>query len=93
MHNTYGPTEAAITTTAHRIVGSVSGVVPIGTPVWNTRGYVLDSRLRPVPVGVAGELYLDGAQLARGYHRRPDLTSDRFVANPFVVGARMYRSG
>ncbi|MDH6279132.1 non-ribosomal peptide synthetase [Prescottella agglutinans] len=93
LHNTYGPTEAAITTTFHELSGPVGASVPIGRPVWNTQAYVLDSRLRSVPVGVAGELYLAGDQLARGYHRRADLTSDRFVANPFDAGRRMYRTG
>ncbi|WP_417715339.1 non-ribosomal peptide synthase/polyketide synthase, partial [Rhodococcus daqingensis] len=93
LHNTYGPTEAAITTTGFEIAGPVGSIVPIGGPAWNTQAYVLDSRLNVVPVGVAGELYLAGDQLARGYHGRVDLTADRFVANPFGDANRMYRTG
>ncbi|BAH32546.1 putative non-ribosomal peptide synthetase [Rhodococcus erythropolis PR4] len=104
LHNVYGPTEAAVSITYYEIDGSESTGIPIGVPEWNSQVYVLDSRLHPVPVGVAGELYLAGDQLARGYVARPDLTSDRFVANPFVEasdtngevnagGSRMYRTG
>ncbi|MBE1535922.1 non-ribosomal peptide synthetase [Actinomadura algeriensis] len=87
--NMYGPTEATIWATAADLPAS-----GIGVPFRNTRAHVLDARLRPVPAGVPGELYLAGEQLARGYLNRPDLTAERFVADPFgPPGSRMYRTG
>ncbi len=100
LHNLYGPTEAAVSVTYYESGPQDTATVPIGLAEWNTRAYVLDHRLRPAPIGQPGELYLAGDQLARGYVGRPDITSDRFVANPFGgldgvgrAGERMYRTG
>jgi amino acid adenylation domain-containing protein len=98
LHNLYGPTEAAIDVTSWQCTPDALATVtsvPIGAPIANLRGYVLDERGNPAPVGVAGELHLGGVGLARGYHNRPALTAERFVPDPFSVepGARLYRTG
>jgi len=96
LHNLYGPTEASIDVTAWQCRKEDGDATPpIGAPIWNTRLYVLDAGLQPVPIGVAGDLYLAGIGLARGYHARRALTADRFVADPYahVPGGRMYRTG
>ncbi|MBP9118360.1 MAG: amino acid adenylation domain-containing protein, partial [Methyloversatilis sp.] len=95
LHNLYGPTEAAIDATWWTCDPDDRRPIPIGRPIANMQAHVLDAAQQPVPVGVAGELYLDGAGLARGYLGRPDLTAEKFVAHPFsdVPGARLYRTG
>jgi amino acid adenylation domain-containing protein len=90
--NAYGPTEATMAATCWPMTTDPGSAVPIGRPMWNNRVYVLDRGGRPVPPGVAGELHVAGAGVARGYWHRPDLTGDRFVPDPFRPG-RMYRTG
>ncbi|HET7461936.1 MAG TPA: amino acid adenylation domain-containing protein [Longimicrobium sp.] len=93
--NTYGPTETTVVATRHRVDAATRGEVPIGRPVRGLTAYVLDRRMEPVPAGVAGELYVGGAGLARGYLGRPALTAEKFVPDPFSAapGARLYATG
>ncbi|MEK8142186.1 non-ribosomal peptide synthetase [Streptomyces sp. M10(2022)] len=98
VHNLYGPTETTIDAAAHHHRDGEPDTpersVPVGHPIGNTRAYVLDAGLRPVPPGVTGELYVAGDGLARGYLRRPGLTAARFIADPYGPGgSRMYRTG
>ncbi|MBZ4558090.1 amino acid adenylation domain-containing protein [Mycobacterium avium subsp. hominissuis] len=94
LYNFYGPTETVVNCTSYPVEGAQgTRVVPIGRPKINTRVYLLDNALQPVPPGVIGEIYIAGTHVAHGYHRRPQLTAERFVADPFSRGGRMYRSG
>lgn len=94
LRNHYGPTEAVVCSTYMSVRGPQgNSIVPIGRPNQNVYAYVLDQALELVPAGVVGELYLGGAQLARGYRARPVLTAERFVADPFGSGGRLYRTG
>ncbi|HEY0604990.1 MAG TPA: non-ribosomal peptide synthase/polyketide synthase, partial [Herpetosiphonaceae bacterium] len=96
LHHQYGPTETCVDATIWTCErGSDAVMIPIGQPIANTQCYILDRHLRPVPVGVVGELFIGGVQLARGYHQRPNLTAERFVPHPFsdAPGERLYRTG
>ncbi|WP_067571150.1 non-ribosomal peptide synthetase [Nocardia acidivorans] len=94
LRNHYGPTEAVVSATHMPVAGPQGNrIVPIGHPNRNVDLYLLDERLRPVPPGVIGEIYLGGTQLARGYLDRAPATAERFVADPFTPGARLYRTG
>src|SRR5215469_1658783 len=95
LWNMYGPTETTVYSTVYRVREGESGSVPVGHPIANTEVYVLNAYGHPVPVGVAGELYIGGDGLAHGYLNRPQLTAEKFVPNPFSQkpGSRLYRTG
>uniref|UniRef100_UPI00124F55BA non-ribosomal peptide synthetase n=1 Tax=Paenibacillus tengchongensis TaxID=2608684 RepID=UPI00124F55BA len=96
LHNLYGPTEAAVDVTWWKCEpGDSLRSIPIGYPIANTQMYILNEELLPVPIGVIGDLYIGGCQLARGYWKRPDLTADRFIPDPFAKepGNRIYKTG
>ncbi|HEX5885316.1 MAG TPA: amino acid adenylation domain-containing protein, partial [Pyrinomonadaceae bacterium] len=96
LYNQYGPSETHVVT-QHALTGAPADwptLAPIGRPVANSQIYILDRRLKPVPVGVAGELFIGGTNLSRGYLHRPDLTAERYIPNPFGdAGERLYRTG
>jgi amino acid adenylation domain-containing protein len=90
--NMYGPTETTVWSTTH-LVEAETGSIPIGRPIANTQLYILNERFEPVPMGEPGELFIGGEGVVRGYWKRPDLTAQRFLANPFRPGGRIYRTG
>ncbi len=93
LHNLYGPTEAAIDVTAIDVTDHNGAQVPIGWPVANTRIYILDNYRNPVPIGVPGDLYIGGVQVARGYLNLENITVEKFIENPFVKDERLYQTG
>lgn len=93
IHNMYGPTETTVWSTTHRVCDMLSGTVSIGTPIANTSIHVLDENGKRVPIGVAGELFIGGAGVTRGYWQRDDLNKELFPADPFAKEGRMYRTG
>lgn len=94
LHNLYGPTEAAVDVTAWTCQRDWSDrTIPIGYPIANTQIHILNSHLQPVPIGVAGELHIGGVGVGRGYLNRPELTTAKFIPNPFRAGDRLYKTG
>ena len=94
LSNLYGPTEAAVDVTAWLCPKEeLPENIPIGRPIANTRTYIVDAQMEPVPVGVTGDLYIGGVQVARGYLNRAELSAERFVRSPFVAGDRLYKTG
>ncbi|MCG8367223.1 MAG: amino acid adenylation domain-containing protein, partial [Pseudanabaenales cyanobacterium] len=96
LFNEYGPTEGTVWSSVYQVQKhELSPVIPIGRPIANTQIYILDAYLQPVPIGVAGELYIAGLGIAKGYLNRPELTAERFISNPFncELGARLYKTG
>ncbi|HTJ30691.1 MAG TPA: amino acid adenylation domain-containing protein, partial [Acidobacteriaceae bacterium] len=93
LWNMYGPTETTIWSSALHVQSAEGVNMPIGGPIANTTFYVLDSMREPVPIGVAGELFIGGKGVARGYFKRPELTAERFISSPFKDGERLYRTG
>ncbi|KEO82561.1 non-ribosomal peptide synthetase, partial [Tumebacillus flagellatus] len=94
LHNLYGPTEAAVDVTYWECQPNTGQLlVPIGRPVANTQIYILNGRMQPVPIGVPGELHIGGIQVARLYHNRPELTAEKFIADPFLPEGRLYKTG
>jgi aspartate racemase len=93
--NTYGPTETSVIVSSFepKISDEIPSVLPIGRPIANTKIYILGKNLQPLPIGIAGDLYVSGPGLARGYHNRPEITAEKFVADPFQPGKRMYKTG
>ena len=94
LYNEYGPTEASVWCIAHR-VDVQDTQIPIGKPIPNTTAYILDKKLRPVPVGVIGDLYIGGNGITQGYLNRPELTAERFIQNPFSENSddKLYKTG
>lgn len=92
LYNEYGPTENSVCTTVYKFVNGMCKIL-IGKPIWNNKCYILDKNKQILPIGIAGELYIGGVGIAKGYLNRPELTSEKFIESPFIPGERLYISG